>query len=71
MFLAYESMVSFFHHTNTSYRELTSEFLVTYELERGMINFHRVDTIQFSMWLGRISMTHEESVRRHNDWSFT
>lgn len=45
-------MVSVFHHTDTTYQELTLEFLVTFELERGIINVHRVDTVQFSMWLG-------------------
>lgn len=33
--------------TDNTYIELRLEILVTFELERGLINFHRADTVQF------------------------
>lgn len=36
-----------FSITNTTYKEMTLEFSMTFELERGMISFHKADMIQF------------------------
>lgn len=39
-----------FSITNTKYKELTLEFLVTFELERGMISFHKTNTIHLQVF---------------------
>lgn len=45
--LSVEAWRQVFSITNTTYREMTQEVLASFELERGMVSFHIVSTIQF------------------------